>query len=95
MKSYGRAPTFLMLTGYEQVRSVVAELTGDLEGARRVELTLPPTGVCSATSGAGEGVCGTDETVTSCGAASVESPAGCCGAPTPTLITGPGRKAGR
>jgi Pyridine nucleotide-disulphide oxidoreductase len=48
MKSYGRAPTFLMLTGYEQVRSVVAALTGDLEAARRVELTLPATGVCSA-----------------------------------------------
>jgi hypothetical protein len=48
MKSYGRAPTFLMLTGYEQVRSVVAALAGDLETARRVELTLPPTGVCSA-----------------------------------------------
>jgi len=28
MKSYGRAPTFLMLTGYEQVRSVVAEIAG-------------------------------------------------------------------
>ena len=33
MKSYGRAPTFLMLTGYEQVRSVVAALAGDLEAA--------------------------------------------------------------
>ncbi len=32
MKSYGRAPTFLMLTGYEQVRSVVAALAGDLGG---------------------------------------------------------------
>jgi hypothetical protein len=53
MKSYGRAPTFLMLTGYEQVRSVVAALTGDVEAARRVELTLPETGVCSA-SPAGE-----------------------------------------
>ena len=51
MKSYGRAPTFLMLTGYEQVRSVVAALVGDLEAARRVELTLPATGVCSATAG--------------------------------------------
>ena len=49
MKSYGRAPTFLMLTGYEQVRSVVAALAGDHEAARRVELTLPETGVCSAT----------------------------------------------
>jgi len=47
MKSYGRAPTFLMLTGYEQVRSVVAALVGDMEAARRVELTLPETGVCS------------------------------------------------
>jgi thioredoxin reductase len=51
MKSYGRAPTFLMLTGYEQVRSVVAALVGDLESARRVELTLPETGVCSSTAG--------------------------------------------
>ena len=51
MKSYGRAPTFLMLTGYEQVRSVVAALVGDLEAARRVELTLPETGVCSSTAG--------------------------------------------
>lgn len=47
MKSYGRAPTFLMATGYEQVRSVVAYLTGDLEAARKVELNLPETGVCS------------------------------------------------
>jgi hypothetical protein len=48
MKSYGRAPTFLMLTGYEQVRSVVAAIVGDLESARAVELELPETGVCSA-----------------------------------------------
>lgn len=47
MKSYGRAPTFLMLTGYEQVRSVVAGLAGDWDAARRVELELPETGVCS------------------------------------------------
>ncbi len=33
MKSYGRAPTFLMLTGYEQVRSIVAEIAGDHEAA--------------------------------------------------------------
>ncbi|WP_309111148.1 NAD(P)-binding domain-containing protein [Saccharothrix sp.] len=46
MKSYGRAPTFLTLTGYEQVRSVVAEIAGDHESAGRVELTLPETGVC-------------------------------------------------
>ncbi len=46
MKSYGRAPTFLALTGYEQVRSVAAHLAGDDEAARRVDLTLPETGVC-------------------------------------------------
>ncbi|WUS34976.1 NAD(P)-binding domain-containing protein [Streptomyces sp. NBC_01255] len=46
MKSYGRAPTFLALTGYEQVRSVVAALAGDRESAERVELVLPETGVC-------------------------------------------------
>jgi hypothetical protein len=28
MKSYGRAPTFLMATGYEQVRSIAAALAG-------------------------------------------------------------------
>ena len=46
MKSYGRAPTFLAMTGYEQVRSVAAELAGDHDAARRVELVLPDTGVC-------------------------------------------------
>ncbi|TAJ83539.1 NAD(P)-binding domain-containing protein [Reyranella sp.] len=47
MKAYGRAPTFLMMTGYEQVRSIAAELAGDHEAAARVELELPETGVCS------------------------------------------------
>ncbi len=47
VKSYGRAPTFLMATGYEQVRSITAHLAGDLEAAARVELNLPETGVCS------------------------------------------------
>ncbi|MGW3647538.1 FAD-dependent oxidoreductase [Streptomyces sp. NPDC000878] len=51
MKSYGRAPTFLMLTGYEQVRSIAAALAGDLEAAQSVELQLPETGVCSVTAG--------------------------------------------
>lgn len=41
MKSYGRAPTFLLLTGYEQARSVVSAIPGDWEAARRVELVLP------------------------------------------------------
>ncbi|MFF4418651.1 FAD-dependent oxidoreductase [Streptosporangium sp. NPDC001559] len=47
VKSYGRAPTFLMATGYEQVRSVVAALAGDWQAARDVQLDLPETGVCS------------------------------------------------
>ncbi|MBB5694394.1 FAD-dependent oxidoreductase [Muricoccus pecuniae] len=47
MVSYGRAPTFLLATGYEQVRSIAAFLAGDVEAARRVELDLPQTGVCS------------------------------------------------
>ncbi|MBK3623290.1 NAD(P)-binding domain-containing protein [Streptomyces sp. MBT49] len=46
MKSYGRAPTFLAMTGYEQVRSITASIAGDQEAAERVELTLPETGVC-------------------------------------------------
>ena len=57
MKSYGRAPTFLLATGYEQVRSIAAHLTGDEEAARRIELNLPETGVCSAplpTNGTGQ-----------------------------------------
>ncbi|MQA82511.1 MAG: flavoprotein [Streptosporangiales bacterium] len=50
-KSYGRAPTFLMATGYEQVRSIVAALAGDWDAARQVQLELPETGVCSVTNG--------------------------------------------
>ncbi|MFJ7666623.1 NAD(P)-binding domain-containing protein [Lysinibacillus sp. NPDC097195] len=46
-KSYGRAPTFLMATGYEQVRSITAYLSGNVEASKRVELDLPETGVCS------------------------------------------------
>lgn len=45
-KSYGRAPTFLAMTGYEQLRSIVASLAGDHEAAARIELVLPETGVC-------------------------------------------------
>jgi len=46
MKSYGRAPTFLLATGYEQVRSVTAALMGDWDAANSVRLKLPETGVC-------------------------------------------------
>lgn len=72
MKSYGRAPTFLLLTGYEQVRSIAAELAGDPLAARQVQLVLPETGVCS-TSASGS-CCGGPED-DSCSAGSVS---GCC-----------------
>jgi N-acetylglutamate synthase-like GNAT family acetyltransferase len=61
VKSYGRAPTFLMATGFEQARSVVAAIAGDLAAADRVELVLPETGVCSVTAaaeGSAAGCCG-------------------------------------
>lgn len=53
MKSYGRAPTFLLATGYEQTRSVAAWLDGDLRAASTVELVLPATGVCSTDQSSG------------------------------------------
>ncbi|MGC5774093.1 NAD(P)-binding domain-containing protein [Paenibacillus pabuli] len=56
-KSYGRAPTFLMATGYEQVRSIVAALVGDMESAQKVELELPETGVCSLGASAADSCC--------------------------------------
>lgn len=62
-KSYGRAPTFLMATGYEQVRSVVAYLSGDVESAEKVELDLPETGVCSVNLNTKTSCC---EDLTSC-----------------------------
>lgn len=92
VKSYGRAPTFLMATGFEQVRSVVAAIAGDLEAADRVELDLPETGVCSAggsaTEGIGDGSCcasspATPEAASCCGPAKaeVEAASSCCGGP--------------
>ncbi|NED09937.1 NAD(P)-binding domain-containing protein [Streptomyces sp. SID9124] len=72
MKSYGRAPTFLAMTGYEQVRSVAAALAGDTESADRVELTLPETGVCG-----GAGLFDAP--------AGDEADTGCC-APAPQLV---------
>jgi hypothetical protein len=72
MKSYGRAPTFLMLTGYEQVRSIVAEIAGDHEAAARVELVLPETGVCSG-PGPEAALAKSD----------APASAGCCGGPAP------------
>jgi thioredoxin reductase len=57
MKSYGRAPTFLLATGYEQVRSITAWLNGDLPAASQVQLTLPATGVCSTGDSAAGSCC--------------------------------------
>lgn len=54
IKSYGRAPTFLMLTGYEQVRSIAATLAGDDAAADDVRLVLPETGVCSTAGSSGD-----------------------------------------
>jgi thioredoxin reductase len=70
MKSYGRAPTFLMITGYEQVRSIAAEIAGDAESARRVELVLPETGVCNRTVSSGATEC--------CGGPAPASSDTCC-----------------
>jgi NADPH-dependent 2,4-dienoyl-CoA reductase/sulfur reductase-like enzyme len=79
MKSYGRAPTFLLLTGYEQVRSVVCALVGDEAGARKVELVLPETGVCQTDLAAGS-CCGDAEPATELALATERAPtAGGCG----------------
>jgi hypothetical protein len=71
MKSYGRASTFLLMTGYEQVRSVVADIAGDSEAAERMELVLPETGVCGAPVAAS----GTAP------ASGARPASGCCGGP--------------
>jgi hypothetical protein len=46
IKSYGRAPTFLMMTGYEQVRSIAAALAEDSERAPYLKRFLPVGLVC-------------------------------------------------
>ena len=87
MKSYGRAPTFLLLTGYEQARSVVSAIAGDWEAARRVELVLPETGACSLDRSVSEpfggSCCGAPEPVAvalTVGRSSAGAPtgSGCC-----------------
>ncbi len=76
-KSYGRAPTFLLATGYEQARSVAAALAGDWAAAREVHLELPETGVCSSTV-----------TVDADGRPTADSEGGCCGPTQRGLATG-------
>jgi thioredoxin reductase len=98
MKSYGRAPTFLMVTGYEQVRSIVAALDGDWVAARETRLVLPQTGVCeglghcSEHTVAGTGCCGgqalahADACCVADEAAKASGKAGCgCGTAVPAL----------
>lgn len=90
VKSYGRAPTFLLLTGYEQARSVTAAIAGDLAAAESVHLVLPETGICEAgpvdLGGKAAGCCGGPPPVTADGccvadvAAKAAGGAGCgCG----------------
>lgn len=90
-KSYGRAPTFLMATGYEQVRSMIAEIAGDSIAARKVRLVLPETGVCGAPAsiGATSSCCGgpapaaTDTCCADDAATKKRGEVGCgCGSPT-------------
>ncbi|WP_457964871.1 FAD-dependent oxidoreductase [Arthrobacter sp. D1-29] len=81
MKSYGRAPTFLLATGYEQVRSVAAALAGDQESADTVHLELPETGVCSTDAGTS---CDVPAASAAEDAAAAQS--GCCAAPEPVLV---------
>ena len=82
VKSYGRAPTFLMATGFEQARSVVAAIAGDFDAADRVELDLPETGVCglgTADNGGAESNCCDDAPVTSTVAIAANAPNVGCG----------------
>ncbi|APF36470.1 flavoprotein [Chelatococcus daeguensis] len=73
IKSYGRAPTFLLLTGYEQVRSVAAALAGDMAAADDVHLVLPETGVCTTQ------VVGATQTAAGCcGGPAPEDVEACC-----------------
>lgn len=73
IKSYGRAPTFLLLTGYEQVRSIAAAVAGDLVAADDVRLVLPETGVCSTRP-----VIVTDESAGCCGGPAPANVDPCC-----------------
>lgn len=86
MKSYGRAPTFLLATGYEQVRSVAAALAGDQEAADSVQLELPETGVCSSDIGTSCDVPGAVPAGAAPAGFVAETSGGCCGAPEPVLV---------
>ncbi|MBS1982938.1 MAG: NAD(P)-binding domain-containing protein [Bdellovibrionales bacterium] len=76
VKSYGRAPTFLMATGYEQVRSIASAIAGDIAAADDVQLDLPETGVCSVSFSEPKATAGCCEVPSA--AAPVATEAGCC-----------------
>ena len=83
-KSYGRAPNFLLATGHEQVRSVVAALAGDMAAADDVQLDLPQTGVCSTNfDEASSGCCTTGEAESIAVTSSCGSSASSCGSAVP------------
>ena len=81
MKSYGRAPTFLMATGYEQVRSVVAALAGDLAAADDVRLVVPETGVCEGVGHTASACCAKPNSADIVSPGSIVVADGCCGGP--------------
>jgi hypothetical protein len=90
-KSYGRAPNFLMATGYEQVRSVVAALVGDMAAADDVQLELPETGVCNtrfayddSVAAPSSGCCGS---VAPLGEAQAPGSTDCCGSTKPAAAS--------
>jgi hypothetical protein len=85
-KSYGRAPNFLLATGYEQVRSVVAALAGDLAAADDVQLDLPETGVCNTRLADDDGE---PVAATACCGVAPAAAAGCC-VPAPSAAGGCG-----
>ncbi|MGP4021924.1 FAD-dependent oxidoreductase [Actinomadura sp. 3N407] len=85
-KSYGRAPTFLMATGYEQVRSITAALAGDRQAADTVQLDLPQTGVCSTDPPADDHTGATETASTALPVAQTES-GSCCGGPAPEPVS--------
>ena len=88
MKSYGRAPTFLMATGYEQVRSIAAALAGDRAAADLVELQLPETGVCSTDLGGSCDLPVSSESSPNCGTPELESAQSAgCGSPETAPVT--------
>ncbi len=84
MKSYGRAPTFLITTGNEQVRSIAAHLAGDDAAADEVRLVLPGTGVCSVDLALPD-----DAT-----AAATRAAGGCCGSDVPVEQPEPAASSG-